>query len=359
MRPNTLVIMLLILSGTLLAETFPVPALPFEPLSYPCFRAAGSLEIDGQIDETAWSAAPWSASFTDIEGSLKPAPHLDTKIKMLWDGEGIYIAARLEEPHLWATLTEHDAVIFWDNDFEVFLDPDGDTHHYFELELNALNTLWDLFLVKPYRDEHSSINGWEAHGIKTAVGLEGTLNDPTDTDTAWNVEIFMPWRALAEMAGTPCPPRSGDYWRINFSRVHWTTEIVDGGYRKVPGIPEFNWVWSPQGLINMHYPERWGLVWFLEGSASDAAWEPGLPEILMAEEYLRQFYYAQKQYRMDSGSYSISPSELGLAPFHHRGKIYLPRLETTSRSFCATLETDELPTLIITESGRLIRLPLR
>ena len=39
-----------------------------------------------------------------------------------------------------ARLTKHDAVIFHDNDFEVFIDPDGDNHEYYELELNALNT---------------------------------------------------------------------------------------------------------------------------------------------------------------------------------------------------------------------------
>ncbi|MCB5246402.1 MAG: carbohydrate-binding family 9-like protein [Candidatus Cloacimonetes bacterium] len=355
MRPNLIVAALLFLSGNLLSATFPIPALPFEPLSHPCYRATGSLEIDGRIDDSAWSAAPWSASFTDIEGSLKPSPHLDTRFKMLWDGEGLYIAARLEEPQLWATLTEHDAVIFWDNDFEVFLDPDGDTHHYFELELNALNTLWDLFLVNPYRDGHSSINGWEAHGIKTAVSLEGTLNDPSDLDTAWKVELFLPWQALAEMAGTHCPPRPGDYWRINFSRVQWTTEVVDGSYRKVAGIPEFNWVWSPQGLINMHYPERWGLVWFLDAPGPGGVWESFLPEVLFAEEYLRQVYYAQKQHWLDHGSYSISLSDLGMAPFHHKGKIHLPRLEATSCSFCATLETGDFPILAITESGRLFR----
>ena len=50
------------------------------------------------------------------------------------------------------TLTEHDSVIFQDNDFEVFIDPDGDNHNYYEIEINALNTEWDLRLPKPYRD---------------------------------------------------------------------------------------------------------------------------------------------------------------------------------------------------------------
>ena len=57
----------------------------------------------------------------------------------------------MEEPHVWGTLTKHDSVIFHDNDFEVFIDPNGDTLEYYEFEINALNTGWDLFLDKPYR----------------------------------------------------------------------------------------------------------------------------------------------------------------------------------------------------------------
>jgi len=37
---------------------------------------------------------------------------------------------------------------------------------------------------------------------------------------------------------------------------------VDGRYRKLPGLKEDNWVWSPQHVINMHVPEQWGLVRF-------------------------------------------------------------------------------------------------
>ncbi len=351
----TLIVTILPFCAVLLADTYPVPALPFEPLSYFCRQTDAEISIDGQFTEAAWSSAPWSASFTDIEGSLKPAPHLDTKVKMLWNQTGLFIASRLEEPQLWGTLTEHDAVIFWDNDFEVFLDPDGDTHHYFELEINALGTLWDLFLVMPYRDEHSALNGWEAHGMELAIGLEGTLNDPSDTDTAWQVELFLPWQAVSEMAHTPCPPQPGDHWRINFSRVQWDTGIKDGSYVKVQGKPEHNWVWSPQGLVNMHYPERWGLLRFLGQDEDFQDIDPSLPAILEAEEYLRQLYYAQKQHWLDHGVYADFCSELGLPPFLHQGTSFYPRLESTSRTFCATLTAEGLPILTITESGRLLR----
>lgn len=182
-------------------------------------------------------------------------------MKMLWDQQFLYIGAWMEEPHVCATLTEHDSVIFQDNDFEVFIDPDGDTLRYFEYEINALGTDWDLFLPKPYRDGGSADNSWETYARK-AVHIAGTLNDPSDTDEGWGVEIAIPWDCFREHGGMTCPPKPGDLWRINFSRVEWLYDIVDGKYVKRPNTPEDNWVWSPQGVIDMHQPEQWGFLEF-------------------------------------------------------------------------------------------------
>src|SRR5262249_47687589 len=107
------------------------------PQNYVCHRARTVITVDGRLDEAAWQTAPWTRDFADIEGEAKPRPRFRTRAKMLWDDEYFYVAAELEEPHVWATLTNHDAVIFHDNDFEVFIDPDGDSHNYYEFEMNA------------------------------------------------------------------------------------------------------------------------------------------------------------------------------------------------------------------------------
>ena len=229
---------------------------PIVPNSYVCYRASGPVFIDGRLEEAAWKGVPWTSDFVDIEGDAKPKPRLRTRAKMLWDDSYFFIAAELEEPHVWGTLAHHDAVIFQDNDFEVFIDPDSDNHEYYEFEINALNTGWDLFLEKPYKDGGAALNEWEIPGLKTAVQVRGTLNNPADIDQAWTVEIALPWNVLAEHAHRPAPPRDNDQWRVNFSRVEWLADIDDGKYRKVPGKREDNWVWSPQGIIDMHRPEK-------------------------------------------------------------------------------------------------------
>src|SRR5579872_7407974 len=90
------------------------------PRGYVAYRATGPLTIDGKLDEAAWQAAPWSEDFVDIEGDRQPKPSYRTRVKMLWDDKNLYLAAELEEPHVQASLTEHDSYIFHDdNDFEV------------------------------------------------------------------------------------------------------------------------------------------------------------------------------------------------------------------------------------------------
>lgn len=233
-----------------------------EPNSYACHRAKKAIRIDGRLDEAAWRETAWTESFVDIEGEAKPRPPLLTRVKMLWDDQYFYFAAELEEPHVWATLTRRDSVIFHDNDFEIFLDPEGDTLNYYEIEINALNTVWDLQLDRPYRLGGKADNGWNATGLKTAVSVMGTINNPQDKDRGWSVELALPWKDLTGGVRPARAPREGDRWRANFSRVEWQHEIAAGRYSKVKGRPEDNWVWSPQGEINMHIPEKWGYVQF-------------------------------------------------------------------------------------------------
>jgi hypothetical protein len=252
---NKVVILLILCAFTLINATI--------PKTYDCVKTSEQMTVDGKTLELSWSAAQWTDYFIDIEGDYKPLPYYKTRVKMLWDDEYLYFYAEMEEDHIWAYLSERDAVIYHDNDFEIFIDPDNDTFNYYELEFNALGTLWDLMLTKPYKDNGQAVDAWDVRGIKYAVDLNGTLNDPSDKDEGWNIEVAIPWSALEECARHSGAPYPGEEWKINFSRVEWDTDIIGGKYIKITGHPEHNWVWSPQGEIAMHLPERWGVVKFV------------------------------------------------------------------------------------------------
>lgn len=280
------------------------------PRTYFAPRTAQPPVIDGKLDDACWQAAPWTADFVDIEGDRKPRPAFRTQARIAWDHRYLYIAARLEEPHVWATLTAHDSVIFRDNDFEVFIDPDGDSHNYFEFEINALNTGWDLFLNRPYQALGKADNSWEIPGLRTAVHVDGTLNDPSDTDRGWTVELAFPWDGFHRSPATRLPPREGDRWRINFSRVEWQVRIAGGKYEKLPGRPEDNWVWSPQGVVNMHRPEMWATVEF--GAANQAGRAVGEDPLWAVKMRLHAAYDAQRAFHRRHGRYAATLRELGI-----------------------------------------------
>ncbi|ODT97933.1 MAG: hypothetical protein ABS79_06710 [Planctomycetes bacterium SCN 63-9] len=283
----------------------PAPA----PRGYVAYRARQPIKVDGKLDDADWKSAPWTQAFVDIEGSRRPNPRFRTRAKMLWDDEFLYVAAQLDEPHVWGTLTKHESVIFQDNDFEVFIDPDGDNHEYYEIEMNALNTEWDLFLKRPYRNGGPAINEWEVPGLKTGVHVEGTLNDPKDTDQYWSVELAIPWKVMAEYAHRPSPPRDGDQWRINFSRVEWRHEVADGKYKKTPGR-EDNWVWSQQGAIDMHRPEHWGFVQFSTAEPGTAKYQPDPAGPI--RDRLMRIYSAQQQHRNKTKAWATDVKDLNL-----------------------------------------------
>jgi hypothetical protein len=307
-----------------------------QPKGYVCYRTLSPIQIDGRLDKPAWQRVPWTEYFVDIEGNGKPLPRYRTRVKMLWDDQYFYVAAELEEPHVWATLTQHDSVIFQDNDFEVFIDPDGDNHEYYEFEINALNTGWDLLMPRPYKDGGQAVSSWEIPGLKTAVYVHGTINDPRDTDGGWTIELAFPWKVLGELAHRPSPPRDGDQWRANFSRVEWRHEIVNGKYRKIPNSKEDNWAWSPQGVVNMHRPETWGYVQFSTAEIGKAKFtpDPAGP----AQRLLHRIYYAQRKYREKRACYAKTLEELGLAGAYQGTLLGMPKLETTESSFECTAE---------------------
>ncbi len=237
------------------------------PRKYLIPRADRSIKIDGRQDDLSWKKAPFTQDFIDIEG-LK-VPNQRTRLKMLWDEEFLYIYAHLEEKHIWATLKNRDTIIFYNNDFEVFISPSNSNHNYGEIEINALNTVWDLLLDRPYNTKGNPIFNWNLPELKTAVHIEGTLNKPTDIDQYWSVEMAIPMDALTELKRSPKKkPMIGEQWRINFSRVQWDHDLIDNRYyrKKENGkyLRENNWVWSSQGVINMHLPEHWGYIEFAE-----------------------------------------------------------------------------------------------
>jgi hypothetical protein len=317
-------------------------ALPYAPARYVCYRADTAPLVDGKPDDSVWQRAPWTSDFVGIEGDARKRPPLRTRAKMLWDDACFYVSAEMEEPDVWGTLTDRDAIIYNDNDIEVFIDPDGDTVNYYELEANPLGTVFDLMLPHTYRDGGPAIIAWDIAGLKLAVDVRGTLNKPGDEDEGWTVEMAIPWRHLWEASAGRRPPRAGEQWRVNFSRVEWPFALQDGRYarRMDPAtgkpLPSTDSTWSPQGFRDIHMPERWGFVQFssvVAGSGTQAFVEDPHDRVKWA---LRRLYYRQRRYRAEHGGYARDLAALRAESITVEGLDFRPSLQATDALFLIT-----------------------
>lgn len=314
--------------------------LPF-PRSYVVYHLGEqeTIDIDGKLDDKAWALVSWTEDFIDIQGTDWKKPRFRTHAKMRWDDKYLYIGAFLQETDVWANQTKHDSVVYLDNDFEVFMDPDGDTHWYKEFEINAINTTWDLELNKPYLNGGTPNNSWEMPSMKSAIYVSGPVDDPSVKDKFWSVELALPFSDLVDHSPTAsAPPRNKDQWRINFSRVEWHVRDVRGHYEKIPNVPEDNWVWSSQDAINMHLPERWGFIQFSTDAVNKSEFvrTPNWP----VYSGLVMLYDAEKKFMAVNGYFTANLTQLEIPASLRTGQCpYEPAVQVEKTyNFGATVK---------------------
>jgi len=255
---------------------------------YTCLRTSRPISIDGNLNKKPWTTAPRADRFVDL---VSGAPAwLDTRMAGLWDEENLYLAFWLEEPDLRAVLTDRDSFIWTENDLEVFIaGPDC----YYEFQVNALGTIYEVFYIwqdayclggfsaKPEFDlavhkadvlagfQDASRHGrhprgkrwafldWDFPGLRWVVKVDGTLNDNSDLDRGWTVELAFPWKGMASLAqGRPLPPRNGDVWRMAFMRFE---AAQANGIRL---SPDPGWALNRHGVYDSHIPECFSFICF-------------------------------------------------------------------------------------------------
>lgn len=241
--------------------------------------------IDGRPDEQIWQVAPHSPNFRDLI-SGKETIH-DTKAAVLWDDEYLYVAYWIEEPNIQATITERDGLIYQNNDVELFI---AGQDAYYEFEINAFGTIYEVFFIweesyksggydtipefsieQPGRRVFHGVGyqphprgprfgywNWDFEGLRSAVSIDGTINDDSDRDRGWTVELALPWASMSPLVmpdKRSIPPHDQDIWRMDFSRFNQYKEAP-------PANDSGGWAWSPHYVFDSHVPECFTYIHF-------------------------------------------------------------------------------------------------
>lgn len=263
-----------------------------EVANYTCYSIDEPVEINGDLTKPEWERCNKSQRFVDM---VTGEPGIfDTRVAAMWNRQYLYLGYWAEEPFVNATQKERDSIVFLENDLEVFIDG-GDC--YYELEINALNTIYEVFFIwrdaykkggkfdvpefDIYNESAMTFGGdydrtgssfwWGRHprglrwaflnydmpGLKTAVKVDGKINDNSVVDKGWTAEIAIPWKSMKWLAGgRSLPPENGDVWRFFFSRFQ---KLSPSGNEIQPHPA---WALNKHGVYDAHIPECFSKVHF-------------------------------------------------------------------------------------------------
>ncbi|MEA3478123.1 MAG: SUMF1/EgtB/PvdO family nonheme iron enzyme [Bacteroidota bacterium] len=303
---------------------------PFKPRQYVVYRTIDDIVVDGKIDESSWENAEWTDNHVHIVFEGYKNPNLNTRTKMIWDDEQIYFAGFLEEPNIYAHFIKNDTFICYESDFEIFIDVDGDTRDYIEIEFNALGTFWDVTYAKEL-DKGAlpksfswipNSEPWDVQGMRLAVRTDGTVNYPLDKDEGWYYECSIPWSSLQELSLSGDQlNQNGASMRVNFSRVQFNIK-EDWPIEDWSSVKGVDWLWSPLLTYRAHVIETFGRVIMSEQTViqtKDWGLENAFPFMDPPKGQKKPKIGSMK--KIKGGSYAIGPDDEDPSGASPRGEV--------------------------------------
>lgn len=193
--------------------------------TYDCLHISQPITVDGLLDEPPWQRAPL-VDFR-IPVTLEK-PLSETEARLLWDDDYLYVGFKAYDKDIYSHFTERDSTTCYEDVLEVFFKTDPARDPYYNFEINALNTVYDAFTIKRGAGgpDHHRWSRWNCTGLKSAVVIQGTLNNPEDVDEYWQLEVAIPFAGLPTLSGRP--PTPGDQWLFHLARYDYSVYLPEG-----------------------------------------------------------------------------------------------------------------------------------
>lgn len=223
---------------------------------YPVVYANVAPVIDGKLNDPVWRAAVRLQPL--FEYNLFGVRVDVADIRLAWDTQCLYVAYAVQDKDLTANETERDAILCRADVAELFVKPpvrDRYEYELYEFEFNLWNVIWDIHFAGYGGDGTPGVARFSKPfnpDIRVKAEVKGTINDWTDVDEGYTVEVAIPWTAFARSA--PGGVKAGDVWKFNaagydysvYRRQPLLLTSVDGndkGFNQYENYP--SWVLQP------------------------------------------------------------------------------------------------------------------
>lgn len=252
-KREILALILLVLSTSVFAQTKKKLSLGEQDV-FKVGKTKEAIAIDGKLNETAWKETE-ACTFDYFYRIEKPGDGQQTKFRMLWDEENLYVFFECEDEYITAREKNRDGQPYLDDCAEIFLIPAPDSlNMHFGFELNLYKSSNDfIWLNNYYRGKSGMVKSYNPD-FEVEVSINGTVNNNSDIDKGWTMEMAIPLK-LFKGADNFFPVKSGNKWAFLAARQDRNDE--NGDRRSTSTLFPIYDIGK-----SVHQPNRFGLLEF-------------------------------------------------------------------------------------------------
>ncbi len=311
LKPLAISVLTVISISTLTFDTATAQSGSVEP-ALPAMEAAertGHIEIDGRLDEAAWTAAIPATRFVQREPVEGANPDKATEVRVLYDADAIYIGARMFDDHpehIGRQLVRRDERGAFDL-FSVSIDPNNDRLTGYQFRVSAAGAQRDAYLYDDVRQDDAWDAVWESAVVIDELG--------------WAAEMRIP---LSQMRYETTD--GAQSWGVNFMRrCLATNEVIDFALQSRLRYGRVSVLGRLNGLVLPSDARRLEVRPYTLGSARTARAEQGNP-FFDGSDYnaragldvrygLGSSYHLDMTFNPDFGQVEVDPAVVNLSAF--------------------------------------------
>jgi hypothetical protein len=205
-------------------------------------RASSAIRVDGVLDDSAWTTATVETDFRQREPDERAAATLPTEVRVLWDDDALYVAARMTDPFpdsIVALLARRDEMTPSD-EFFVGIDGDRDRRTAFVFSITPRGTRTDVLIYNDNVRDASWDAVWEGAARIDAGGWTAEFRIPLTqlrarTDAPWGVNFFRWIARRREDSQWSLIPRASPSWVAYYGDLRGVTPAASP--RRIEVVP--------------------------------------------------------------------------------------------------------------------------